>query len=663
MPYSGNSIVDYLASTGGDPSLAARRKLAEQYGIAGYAGTADQNTQLLAQLKGAGTTPLPAATATAIPSAAPGVDPNLARVQAAAKAGVGFSELGSVLPPQNNAAIRDELAKQYGYGDFNAFSQQVFKPSRTTEQLYKDAYKAAGLDGILASIKTKKDQLNAQAATVSENPWLDEASRSGKLRILNDLASGDIGNDVELYKAKLDQVNGLVDRGANDLHEDQVLRAQQFEFLLKQAEEEAVQRQQSALSQYLPDYLAAQPQDAPKTVTIGDNLYAWNGESFEQIGSGSSGFTLGEGQQRYDAEGNLIASNAGGQTNPSAGIVGGYNIGSYATDPKHEANVATIYSKTQGIKTAAQADAYIKSKFPNSPITGGMVVSAANQYGIDPGMLIAMMQQDSSLGTRGLGAKTFNPGNVGNDDSGATRNYGSWSAGVNAVAQWLSKAKVAGNPAFTQAAQNVSAGLTKDQRAAFNQNLAAAMAADPAQAKNLIITTAINALPSADLKNKAFGRITAIDELDRIQNLLTEFQAAGGSTGLLTGTDEQIAQKLGKTTDPKLAEIGNAIAASIVAYRNAVSGAAFTESEAKQYEKMFPSASKSTPLNTALINSLKATFNSQQRSALSTVLGSTDTYDTLQNLPRAGQVVTVEGKGYRVAPDGDTLIPLFSTMK
>lgn len=47
------SIVDYLKEQGQDSSYAARQKLAQQYGISGYSGTAAQNTALLSQLQSA----------------------------------------------------------------------------------------------------------------------------------------------------------------------------------------------------------------------------------------------------------------------------------------------------------------------------------------------------------------------------------------------------------------------------------------------------------------------------------------------------------------------------------------------------------------------------------------------------------------------------------
>ncbi|MBM7717225.1 N-acetylmuramoyl-L-alanine amidase CwlA [Bacillus thermophilus] len=49
--YNGSSIVDYLKSIGQDASYANRARLAAQYGISGYQGTAAQNMQLLNKMR------------------------------------------------------------------------------------------------------------------------------------------------------------------------------------------------------------------------------------------------------------------------------------------------------------------------------------------------------------------------------------------------------------------------------------------------------------------------------------------------------------------------------------------------------------------------------------------------------------------------------------
>ncbi len=51
MEWDENSIVDYLKSQGLPSDMAARKVIAEKYGIAPYSGTADQNIKLLALLK------------------------------------------------------------------------------------------------------------------------------------------------------------------------------------------------------------------------------------------------------------------------------------------------------------------------------------------------------------------------------------------------------------------------------------------------------------------------------------------------------------------------------------------------------------------------------------------------------------------------------------
>ena len=115
-----------------------------------------------------------------------------------------------------------------------------------------------------------------------------------------------------------------------------------------------------------------------------------------------------------------------------------YDIGSYATDPTHEASVQKILNSIGQFTSTSQIDEYIQRVAPESPVTGQMIANASEKYGVSWEMIAAIMQQDSSFGTRGLGARTFNPGNVGNTDDGSIVNYGDWQSGVDAVASNLS---------------------------------------------------------------------------------------------------------------------------------------------------------------------------------------------------------------------------------
>lgn len=129
-------------------------------------------------------------------------------------------------------------------------------------------------------------------------------------------------------------------------------------------------------------------------------------------------------------------------TDGSVAVLGEYDITPYATDPLHEQKVMNILSKMKVMDTVEKIDEYIKGKYVSSPVTGEMVMSAAEAYTVDVRLLMAMMEQDSSFGTAGKAVRTLNPGNVGNDDSGNLRTYESWQKGVTAVAEWLNRHRI-----------------------------------------------------------------------------------------------------------------------------------------------------------------------------------------------------------------------------
>jgi hypothetical protein len=127
---------------------------------------------------------------------------------------------------------------------------------------------------------------------------------------------------------------------------------------------------------------------------------------------------------------------------PSASaVINGYDVSAYATDPLYEEKIHNILNVMPTFSVVGDVDAYIQGLAPGSPVTGIMVYAAVQQYAVDLPLLVAIIQNDSSFGTLGVGARTFNPGNVGNTGS-ATRTYPSWEEGVSAVADWLNRHRV-----------------------------------------------------------------------------------------------------------------------------------------------------------------------------------------------------------------------------
>lgn len=135
---------------------------------------------------------------------------------------------------------------------------------------------------------------------------------------------------------------------------------------------------------------------------------------------------------------------APGNRNPSK-VIGGYDFTNYATDPKWGNGVNTILSRMPAINNASDVSAYIAAKAPKSPLVkeADNIIKIARTQQIDPRLLLAIMEQESRFGTLGRAAYTFNPANVGNVDSGANRNWGSWSGGVQALANNINKRVIA----------------------------------------------------------------------------------------------------------------------------------------------------------------------------------------------------------------------------
>lgn len=190
------------------------------------------------------------------------------------------------------------------------------------------------------------------------------------------------------------------------------------------------------------------------------------------------------------------------------GVVMGYDISRYATDPTHEQKVGAFASQMVHLDNATAIEQHIRSIAPGSPITGQMVMEASRQSEVSPAMILALMRQDSTYGTKGLAVKTQNPGNVGNDDAGNTKTYPTWDAGVGAVAQWLASNRAGGKQPLTQMPpplEMLAMGMKREDIEAEMQGLQVASAfADPI---NLGVDIGTGFLSSAG--REAFGIIAS----------------------------------------------------------------------------------------------------------------------------------------------------------
>ena len=107
----------------------------------------------------------------------------------------------------------------------------------------------------------------------------------------------------------------------------------------------------------------------------------------------------------------------------------------------------------------------------------------------------------------------------------------------------------------------------------------------------------------SDARDKIIAAETAMTDLISIRDALDAYYAAWWDTGILQWSLEKVANKLWKTTDPKLVWLATKISEAIQAYRKNISWTAFSEKEAAEYEALFPTIAAWQEYNNAKLTS------------------------------------------------------------
>jgi hypothetical protein len=125
---------------------------------------------------------------------------------------------------------------------------------------------------------------------------------------------------------------------------------------------------------------------------------------------------------------------------------------------------------------------------------------------------------------------------------------------------------------------------------------------DEASARATIRQAALESEPVA-VRQQVGGRREVMNSLSEIQGLLKKVP-----TNLMAGTIEDIARKLGTSTNTEYVKLGNRLSLLNQSYRRSMTGAQFSIPEAQEYGRIFPNYSTTAPVNTALIESLIDAF-------------------------------------------------------
>ncbi len=470
---------------------------------------------------------------------------------------------------------------------------------------YSNNFQVMGkkLDAINAA-RTEKYNLTAK---------LNDQAIAQNKKLADDIYQSKIDNSIaDVYSQGITDVAGIVTK----------LQSQGIQITAEQAANAI----KSIVPPGLDDLVKTMQANNAPAETIAKVLQAKNlAEAFKIAGPYSAGGTgdvaeynmyraqaLAKGQVPLDYLGFIGAKKAAETATATGtiggfatgnGVINGYDISTYATDPNHEKAVTNIYNDISPITDVNTAQSAISQLSASSPITGEMVINSASKYGVDPKLIVAMMQQDSSLGTAGKGAKTFNPGNVGNDDAGNIKNYGSWEKGVDAVAQWLSNHSVTkkfANTVDSVANMENTVSGKKDVKAQMNSLISSG---DYASAYQQVANSIEGKLTGTSKTTFADAR-TDYEIIGGLQDAVQQYADAGGDMGLLTGTEEQIKRKLG-IDNGKATVLATQLWREFQSYRQQMTGAAFTPAESADYASVNPTLGKSLDLNLSVIQGAK----------------------------------------------------------
>jgi CHAP domain len=235
------------------------------------------------------------------PQAASSIDPYATLAQTAAQAGMSLDDFLKYITPGVTPDERNGIDTSLGIPDLY---KQLFTPAPSTQELYNNAYSTAGLGDLKQQIAAKMKQLDDvqgqytnKAGDVNENPWLSEASRTGRISRLDDKRTADVGNIqnevnqlTDLYNNGINEVNSVVGRSTADFSNNQQINSMKLQYLQQQAEQKLqdLQSTKSASAyKYLPDYLKAKAAaTAPDTIGGPDvGYFRWDASTgtYQQV--------------------------------------------------------------------------------------------------------------------------------------------------------------------------------------------------------------------------------------------------------------------------------------------------------------------------------------------------------------------------------------------
>ena len=118
---------------------------------------------------------------------------------------------------------------------------------------------------------------------------------------------------------------------------------------------------------------------------------------------------------------------------------------------------------------------------------------------------------------------------------------------------------------------------------------------------------------NVDTKNQVRGREATMAALADTKLMLQELKAKGVPTNWFSGTAEDLARKLGTSTNPEYVRLSTRLMDTLITYRRAATGVQFSQKETEQYAQMFPNYKQTLPVNLATIDGMLRAIKTNDR--------------------------------------------------
>lgn len=158
-------------------------------------------------------------------------------------------------------------------------------------------------------------------------------------------------------------------------------------------------------------------------------------------------------------------------------------------------------------------------------------------------------------------------------------------------------------------------------QASYQKNLQDLIGKGDYKSALLKIQNSVSKSLTGENKTNFDAKVAALPALDDLSAKLKAYADAGGDTGILKGTAEKIANKLGEVKDARFKSLATDLKLSLQKYRHDVSGANFSVQEGKDYADVNPSGNNKLDLNLSIIDGMKDNFQRQVDSAVESKVG------------------------------------------